>query len=173
MNKIKLYQFYFPAMLIAGVIGCNRHEAPMHASLEIPSISFASNLRDFIPEKSLQLLKYNGNIVGEKIAHPGVGYVSYFDYQASESDVLTMLATLPFSKYAMVADTTAYKIDLRFLELERTQVTAEEMETAFDFWNATADEYTAYECRKFPWKHTVLVNNRTRRVLHRIEYKLS
>src|SRR5688572_5867956 len=171
MQKLKFYHFILPTVLVAGVVGCNQEKPSAISRLEIPGISFATDLREFVPEKSLKLLKYDGSTEGQKFAHPGVGYVSYFEYAANEADVLAMLAVLPFSKYAVVADTIAYKVDIRMLEFERQKATAEEIEIAHNFWNASPNEYTAYECRKFPWRHVVLVNNKTNQVLHRIEHK--
>lgn len=172
---MKHVRWFVPALCIVFAMSCRKPERLEEALLRAEQIRdshvgamvVARSLHDSLPEKAFAEL-HIADVMGNTIKNLGGHEVSYFSYQADPKHVLRMLTTLPFSRFATIADTTARIISPRDLDPIRTQLSDTERAVGADFWNAT-DHYIAYECIKPPMKHTLLIHPTTHHILHRIE----
>lgn len=132
-------------------------------------IVLATSLADTLGQTTFQKLHIR-DVEGIKVKYPSGNYASYFEYEAERNTVLHVISNQPFARYAQLADTRARKISADELKLVQSTVTGLEFEST-SFWSVNPDEYEVYECLKSPMKHTVLVNKKSNKILHRIEYK--
>jgi hypothetical protein len=158
-----------PLLALFAVAGCNK---PAHLKAltvsDAPPAIFDTSLDDSIDTKYLRPLALE-NVIGTQIKYTTGQYACYFEYQADPGQLLQMLSNLPFPRYAHAADTTCYAIPVEDIIAQKNLVRTAEYEASTTFWDVDAKEYTAYTCLKPPLRHTLLVNNRSRQVLHRIE----
>jgi len=95
--------------------------------------------------------------------------VSYFEYDTDPEKLLTFISCLPFKKTDAVSDTVCHLQNFTFSQSGRELLSGEELTSAAFFWKINPDDYLYYECLKSPARHTILINKKTKRVLHRIE----
>lgn len=166
----------FPLLLLLSAFACKKpvlepNAKATYAALlrSMPTLNGSIALEDTMPAEAVAALN-TGNINGVKLSYANGRYASYFAYEADAETVINTIATLPFNRYAPVADTTCYKTNFDTLEqLQHTLSEAELQSSAF-FWNAPREQFEVYECLKAPLRHTLLISRRSGQVFHRIEY---
>jgi len=163
----KVLPFVLPCLLLLGLL-VKRHKPEHFEAAQNEAVVFETSMRDTLPEKVLHRLGL-GDQTGIKIQYRNGHYASYFDYQANSKDLLQAISCLPFSKYATRADATYHSFSVTELETLKHLISATELEGASFFWSADLSEYEMYEALKPPFRHTLLINKNSDRVLHRIE----
>jgi hypothetical protein len=169
---MKQLRFLVPLVFISAFFSCQSREKKhlTYAQAEnAPPLVIYTSLDDTLPKKSVQSLNLPQRVLGTKVKYMTGHYASYFVYDADGEDVLSMIANLPFSMNAVTADTTCLRMDRHHLELIREKISAQEYENAAAFWSA-GDDFEIYACSKYPYMHTVLINRKSNKVLHRIDY---
>ncbi|HEY9005668.1 MAG TPA: hypothetical protein VIM75_06020 [Ohtaekwangia sp.] len=161
-----------PLLIILSLAACHK---PMHLSNdgysweEAPPLVLRTSLNDSLSAKALQQLQLT-NTPGVQVKYNNSTYVNYFEYKADHELLLRTIASLPFSRYAMRADTVCYRIPMKDLALIRKGISDTEYEASSFFWDADANTFDIYECYKAPMKHTLLMSRNSTTVLHRIEF---
>ena len=167
-------RFALPVLLVAYFF-VSRPNADRKTGVEyiksLPPMVMTTSLSDSLPVSAIQFLGLDEHLKGTKIIFGGGRYVKYFEYDADRTVVLTMLSHLPFSKYAQRSDVGAREINFAQLDVLRSSLKQEEFERAPAFWNADQSQFEIYESVKEPIMHTVLINKKTNRILHRMEYR--
>lgn len=166
----------FPLLLILSAFACKKPVLEPHAAASYtavmeaaPPLLSTTTLADTLPPQALTALQ-TGTVNGVKLTYAGGRYASYFAYQANPQTVIETISTLPFARYAVVADTVCYKTSFTTLaQLQQTLSDTELQSSAF-FWNAPHDQFEVYECLKAPLRHTLLISRRSGQVFHRVEY---
>lgn len=165
--------YFVPLLFISAFFGCQSPEKK-HITYEqaenAPPLVIYTSLDDTLPKKSMQALNLP-RVLGTKVKYMTGHYASYFEYEADGDDVLRMIGNLPFSMEAVRADTTCLKMDKRHLDLIRDKISPQEYENASAFWSA-GDDFEIYACVKYPYLHTVLINRKSNKVLHRVAYEV-
>jgi hypothetical protein len=135
----------------------------------LPPLVLRASLKDTLSLKALKALQLD-DLAGVKIKYNSGNYASYFEYEADREVLLKTMASLPFPKYAIKADTVCYQVSYRDLASIRQRITPTEYEASAFFWDTAIDEYDVFECLKSPMRHTLLISKRTKKIYHRIEY---
>ncbi len=164
MKSIKLSKiilFALPLFLIFYLF------IPKRTITELPSKQ-STSLADSIPIEYYQQLKVVEK-QGNRIYENGKA-VTYLEYETDAGQLLKTIARLPFSKYAMRADTVCLEIGFYGFAALRGSLSEDERQAGSFFWSATPQSYQRYECVKGNEKHTLLINRNSHQVLHRIEY---
>lgn len=162
-----------PSLLLFATWGCNK---PHHLKGSIEQLPnqpavLLTSLQDSLPAKALQELKIDKRILGTKIKYNNGRYVSYFEYEADHQTLLRTIGRLPFSRAAILADTTCRAISIDDFNQLRTTISAVEEENTASFWNVASPQVVVYECIKAPFKHTLVLDKTTSRVLHRVAFE--
>jgi hypothetical protein len=160
----------FPFLLIVSAIGCNSPK--MHgkgsASHIVEPVAQTASMRDTFPEKFFRRINPREKQGIVLAFRPGES-TAYFEYEADPKVVLSVIADLPFSAYGHVADTCVLPVQSEgVLNGANSLSNQQQLSTAFFFDNDLAD-FDAYECRKPPFRHFILVQKGTHRILHKIE----
>ena len=140
---------------------------PKRTLTELP-ITQPTSLADSIPieyYQQLHVVEKRGN----KFIEKGKA-VTYLEYETDAHVLLKTIANLPFSKYAMRADTVCVETGFYELTALKNSISKEELSTGSYFWNIETENYQLYECIKGYEKHTLLISKNSEQVLHRIEY---
>lgn len=132
-------------------------------------VLFSTTLSDTLSLKTFQKLHIQ-DVVGIQVKYPTGKYACYFEYKADPEAVLGAISSQPFSRYASLADTQCREVSYEQLKELKTTVSGFEVENSTTFWMADEKEFEVYECLKSPLKHTLLIDAKTNRVLHRVEF---
>lgn len=169
----------FPLLLLLGAVACQKPILEPHARETFAEIVRTAAplvgktaLEDTLPEEVIRELGI-GQVNGVKLQYGASRYASYYAYNADPDKVIATLARLPFTRYAVVADTTCYKSSFEVLAEMQQGLSDVELESSAFFWNASHEEFEVYECLKTPVRHTLLVNRRLGMVYHRIENRIN
>lgn len=97
-------------------------------------------------------------------------FTYYFEYIANKQDTLRRVAALPF----LLKDNRPSSLACELMTvdgnpLDDSKLAPAEKEASAFFWNASAEEFTFYECYKSPVKHTLLLSKNSDRILHKVE----
>jgi len=163
--------FTLPLLILFALASCWKSEQfnASETSTMPPPLVVLISLADTLPEKSFHNLHVQ-DVHGFKVKYATGQSVSYFDYQADRTVVLDTISRLPFSKYSALADVQCRPIPYQAIEILRSAISGYEIETGRSFWEADRNEFDVYECIKAPFRHTLLLNKKSARVIHRIEY---
>jgi hypothetical protein len=158
-------------LLLLFSFACKKPAASIHddAYADIPPLILRTSLKDTLTKKVLTTLHLN-DTEGVKIKYQNGKYASYFTYEADGDVLLRAIASLPFPRYAIKADTICHAISFRDIALLKKNITNAEYEASAFFWDVDATKYDVYECFKPPLRHTLLISKTTQQVLHRAEY---
>ncbi len=140
---------------------------PKETIKELP-FTQTTSLEDSIPMeyyRQLNVVEKQGNKFFEKDKA-----VAYLEYETDVQALLKTIASLPFSKYAVRADTVCIETGFYGFTSIRNSISAEELNTGSYFWNIEPNDYRVYECIKGYEKHTLLISKNSDQVLHRIEF---
>lgn len=140
---------------------------PKRALQEIP-ITQSTSLADSIPIEYYQQLKVVEKR-GNKFFEKGKA-VTYLEYETEANALLKTIGLLPFSKYAVRADTVCIETGFYEFTSLKKSISKEELATGSYFWNIEPTNYQVFECIKGYEKHTLLISRNSDHVLHRIEY---
>lgn len=132
-------------------------------------VLFYTSLKDTFPKQSLQALHLE-HVNGIKILYRSGQFSSYFEYEADHPELIRTIGSLSFALDSAVAGTTCHAMPFDYIRASKSMVPAIECEHAAFFWSVSEKEYVAYTCLKSPYKHTLLLNKNSKRVLHRIEF---
>ncbi len=161
----------FFSLFLLAIVACKK---PGHLDLQplsnydLPLIVNVS-LRDTLPKKALEMLKID-DVTGIKVKYLNGHSNSYFAYEADRKSIISVISNLPFSKYAVRADTRCRKVQSSDLDLYKSQVPTIEVEHTAFFWDANHKQFDVYECIKPPLKHTLLIGRDSKQILHRVEF---
>jgi hypothetical protein len=133
-------------------------------------VLFSTTLSDTLSLKTFQKLHIQ-DVEGIKVKYPTGKYACYFEYTADPEVLLDAISSQPFSKYTLLADTRCRAISFDQLKQLKTSVSDFEFENSTTFWTVEEKEFEVYECLKSPLKHTILIDRKSNKVLHRVEYK--
>jgi len=161
--------FILPGLLILSIFACEKPKNTSYLPDEYanPQIT-AITLRDTLSSKLLYGLSIQ-EIKGVKASYVTGRYTCYFEYNANQQDLINIINTLPFDINTRLSDTQCRKMEGNFsLSGKRTRSQKELTSSEF-FWNIDANDFTYYECIKSPMRHTILLDNHSNRILHRIE----
>lgn len=165
MKSLKYPQLFLltlPFFLIAYLF------LPKRTLTEIP-VAYSTSLADSIPieyYRQLNVVEKQGNKFFEK----GKA-VTYLEYETEANALLKTIGRLPFSKYAVRADTACIETGFNGFTALKNSISKEELSTGSYFWDIEQENYQVYECIKGHVKHTLLLNRNSDQVLHRIEYQ--
>ena len=169
MNRKTKGLLVIPMAILFSLAILKKPVSPSHSprGIHAPEL-FSTTLSDTLSVKTFQKL-HIPDVVGLKVKYPTGKYACYFEYTADRETVLDAISSQPFSRYASLADTKCREISFEQLKQLKTTVSGFEIENSTSFWTAEEKEFEVYECLKSPLKHTLLVNTKTNRVLHRVE----
>lgn len=140
---------------------------PKRTLTELP-VTYTTSLADSIPieyYRQLNVVEKQGNKFFEKGKR-----VTYLEYETEAEKLLKTIGNLPFSTYAVRADTVCVETGFyEFTSLKNT-ISKEEFNAGSYFWNIEPTDYQVFECIKGFEKHTLLISIHSDQVLHRIEY---
>jgi hypothetical protein len=162
--------FVFLLLLFAAGFACQK---PVDNSIstwkeyEEPLISKA-NLYDTLPGLTKHKLSVK-EIKGIKVVYTSGRSTSYFEYETDSKILLEAISALPFKKGNAVNDTLCRRMNNLFSLSGKKVLSQDELVSAKFFWNIEPSDYAYYECLKYPARHTLLINNRTGTILHRVE----
>jgi hypothetical protein len=163
----------FPLSLIVAIAACKRPTAAINQTgiwdeASAPSIDKTS-LWDTIPARFIANVNIK-EVNGVKASYTSGRSTSYHEYEVSSVEkLLVSISSLPFKNTNAINDTTCRAINTVFSLSGKDIVSEEEIKAADFFWRINPADYDYYECIKTPMRHTILINKKTRRVLHRIE----
>jgi hypothetical protein len=170
---MKRFAYPLPFLLIFAFCGCHEMKPKQltHEQAEAaPPLLLYTSLDDSLSPKAIQSLNLKEKVTGLKVKYMTGRYTSYFEYEADGDQVLLAISRLPFSRYAERADTLCIRMDYRYLEVMKKNISDTEYENTSTFWTA-GDAFEVYECNKEPYLHTVLIDRRSNKILHRVEYR--
>jgi hypothetical protein len=160
----------FATLLLLSFFSCTKPTALLQDNVQedykSPTLSHIS-IYDTIPGKFLNgvsIKEYNG----VKALHQSGRYTCYFQYDANAEAILRVVGSLPFRKTDF-ADSLCRKIERTFSLTGKTILSDDEVNAASFFWTIDPEQFTYYECLKGQQRHTLLINNTTGTILHRIE----
>jgi hypothetical protein len=159
-----------PLLLIVAFFSCQEpksRQLTYEQAENTPPLVLYTSLDDSLPPKAIQSLNLQQRVLGLKVKYMTGQYASYFEYEAKGDQVLETISRLPFSLNASRADTLCLRMDYRYLEFMKAEMSPVELENAPAFWTA-GDDFEVYECNKYPYLHTVLINRKSNKVLHRV-----
>jgi hypothetical protein len=172
--KKKVTIFVLPIFMLIWVLFTTYKKAPTYQDLAFegkewpkPQLVLYTSLEDSMPPAILEQLQLT-NVQGIKLKDEK-GDRSYFEYKANVNDLLRAFACLPFHRSELFADTSARMLTVAELQRRKEGVSESELQHASTFWDMTDGEYTAYECFKPPFRHMIIVDHQSQRILHRVE----
>lgn len=160
-----------PFFLISYLFACNKpvsREVITVWNEKNHPIILKTSVFDTIRVSSIRALDIQ-ELHGVSARYPSGKNVSYFEYEADTSTLLTFISCLPFKNNNNVSDTTCRLQNFDFSLSDKQFLSPEELAAASFFWDILPHEYSYYECLKSPERHTLLIHKQTGRVLHRIE----
>ena len=170
---MKRFVSLLPLLFIYAFFACQgtkEKQIKYEQAEQAPPLVITTSLDDTLPEKAVHSLNLQERVLGTKVKYMTGIQASYFEYEADADQVLTMISRLPFSVYALQADTTCLRMDRRHLDLIKQRISAVEYESAPAFWGA-GDEFEIHACNKYPYLHTVLIDLKSNKVLHRVLFQ--
>lgn len=99
-------------------------------------------------------------------------YTAYFEYSAPPQTLLEEIGSLPFSLYGNIADTLVYPISAGEVLNDDGRLARMARGSAAFFYENDPSDFDAFECRKPPFRHLILIQRGTNRILHRVERTL-
>lgn len=95
-------------------------------------------------------------------------FTAFYEYEADHDKVLLEISQLPCIRDNNVSDLKCLFVE-SWKALQSNYLSKKDAEKASFYLAANADQYVAFECRKSPIKHTLLLDTRSRKVLHKVE----
>lgn len=166
-------KYIFPLLLGLAIASCKKPADSMSAmrpsqNVEDGMIVFRTSLADSLSAKAMETLNV-GRVMGIKIKYLSGHERQYFVYEADERSVIRVISQLKFTPYGKYSDTICRKINPGELTTMKQSISKSEYESSSFFWDVDAEKFDLYECIKSPYKHTLLIDPKSNRVLHRIE----
>lgn len=157
-------------LICLAITACHQPDRPTINFIEegndIP-IVFRTSLADSLPDSALKSMQLEP-VTGIKIQFLSGKYISYFAYETDMETAVSTISQLPFPMGNSVSDTLCRRISRVDLDTIRETLSQEELEHSTFFWHPESN-IEIYDCIKSPFRHTLLLNNNTRQVWHRIE----
>jgi hypothetical protein len=170
MTKIFLKWVFILPIAVPMILGACKKPRLEEELDYIPPLVLATSLEDSLPSKAIKALNVP-NTIGTKILYHNGLYASYFEYESDPNAVIETVSQLPFPISSNIpADTLCRPISPRDIETMMKLISAEEKESTANFWTSYKNKYDAFECIKGHFRHTLLVNRSSNRILHRIEF---
>lgn len=163
------FAFVLPGLLILSVTACRKSNSNLSIDRPASSIIYSTSLADTLPKKTYEAL-HLGKVIGTRVIDLQGHDTRYFVYEADSAIVLQAISNTAFSIESPLADTLCQKTSKGILGQIYKTCSQEELEAGKSFWNSDFDQYDFYECIKSPMKHHILINKKTNKILHRIEY---
>lgn len=166
-------KYIFPFLLGLAIVACKKPPDPVSA-MDAPQkekdglIVFHTSLADSLSAKAMETLNI-GKVTGIKLKYLSGLESQYFAYHADKRLVIRAISQLKFTPYGKYSDTICRKINPGELTTMKQSISKSEYESSSFFWDADAEKFDLYECIKSPYKHTLLIDPKSNRVLHRIE----
>jgi hypothetical protein len=170
VGLMRLLAFISPLLLFAAGFACQKPVETINSTwteYAKPFITKAS-IYDTIPALSKFKLSIK-ETKGVKVVYTSGKSTSYFEYETDPKKLITIISALPFEKGNAINDTLCRKIENTFSLSAKNVLSSDELAGANFFWSIEPKNYTYFECLKYPARHTLLINNITGRILHRIE----
>jgi hypothetical protein len=154
--------------LIAAAFACTKPRTSQSSTSEKPNLSmtFATSLADTIPLKSFMALNI-ADVAGIKFRGLNGKEVRYFNYEVDKKSLLRVVSQLPVLIEDSKIDTTCRQISTDVLK--HYEIDSDELEVANRFWNSSNKD-EIYECIKGSIKHTMIFEQASNKVFHRVEY---
>jgi hypothetical protein len=95
-------------------------------------------------------------------------FTAFYEYEADHDKVLLEISRLPFIPDNNISDLRCLSIE-SWKALQSGQLSQKDAEKVDFYLTSDADKFVAFECRKSPLKHTLLLDTRSKRVLHKVE----
>ena len=130
---------------------------------------FPASIKDMLPLESVtnEIKEVNGHKI--RYRYPNK-YVYYFEYEADYEKILTVVGSLKFKINDKDSDMYCRLILDKSRVIPRSSsLHWREYNVGYFFWDIQPEKFTFYECIKSPDKHTLLISNSSKRILHRIE----
>jgi hypothetical protein len=166
---MRLLAFISPLVLFAAGFACQKPVETIDSTWTEYAKPFITNasIYDTLPVAKHRLsIKENK---GVKVVYASGKSTSYFEYETDPKKLITIISALPFEKGNALNDTLCRKVEHTFSLSAKNVLSGDELASANFFWSIEPKNYTYYECLKYPARHTLLINNITGRILHRIE----
>jgi hypothetical protein len=128
----------------------------------------STSLADTLAPEFIKILGIP-DVAGTRIVAPYRTWSSYFIYSADKQKVFEALEQLPFTFTDDNVDLSVRPISFGDLHLIKTSLMPEEISTMSAFWIPN-DDSRAYEFIKPPFRHTLIVSERTGNIQHRVEF---
>lgn len=125
------------------------------------------SLNDTLPEESVKAIGAI-EMQGIMIKSNGGLFTAFYEYEADHDKVLLEISKLPFFPDNNISDLKCLSIE-SWKAIQTGHLAKNDAEKVSFFTGANADQYVAYVCRKSPLKHTILLDTRSRNVLHKME----
>ncbi|NJM26710.1 MAG: hypothetical protein HC859_15760 [Bacteroidia bacterium] len=128
------------------------------------------NLADTLPASVYSALATVKQVHGVRIRYADGTSSYYFEYETDHEKLLTAVGHSGFAAYARLADTRCREIsfDDAHTDYKRGMTSLQAEETSF-FRNINRTDYNFFECVKTPLKHTLVLDKRSNRTLHRVD----
>lgn len=162
---------FFSVLLLLSIVACKKPSYSTDGLVYDHSmpVLFYTSLADTLPKKTFDQLNLSDRVVGIKINNLNGLDVRYFEYQADPDVMIGALSKMAFDKHEIRADTLCRKITSQEMRLTFEQVSSSELAYASSFFNSTSASFEFYECLKSPYRHHVVIDRVTNKVMHRIE----
>lgn len=131
------------------------------------SAIYQVTLRDTLPEECVVAM---GAVEkkGIMIKSPSGIFTAFYEYEADQDIVLQEISKLSFLRDNNISDLSCHPIEA-WQALHVNSLTKKEIAATSFFFKCDADQYVAFECRKSPMKHTLLLDTHSKRILHKVE----
>lgn len=167
----KLLLLIFPLLLIFFITITKKNFPERQAGRAFANanttIAYVS-LRDTLPASCVQAMgavEKNGVV----IRYADGSSTAYYEYEAEQDRVLEAIGKLPFVKSNAVSDFACNAMPGVAPFVSRTAVWSDS-KIALQFLSSiNTNQFVAFECRKYPAKHTLLLDTRSKRILHKVE----
>lgn len=169
MKAFLKWIFVLPIVMLTVLGACKKPHLEEELDY-IPPLVLTTSLEDSLPSKAIKALNLPKTL-GTKILYQNGLYASYFEYEANPDAVVETVSQLPFPIHLNVpADTLCRPISSHDIEIMLKLISPEEKENTANFWTSYKNSSSAFECIKGHFRHTLLMNRNSNKILHRIEF---
>ena len=138
--------------------------------MKVPGANTAVHLSARHTSRTQSLRNSLQNFQRKKVTYKSGKSTCYYEYEAKGDNLLSVITRLPFKlKTHARIDSTYRAMNTPFSLSGQEILTKEEITASAFFWRIDPDEFDYYECLKDSDRHTVLINKKTKQILHRIE----
>src|SRR5688572_29333541 len=146
--------FTIPLVLLLVLGACKKPVLEISSDF-VPPLVLSTSIHDSLPPGAIKVLELEG-VSGLKIKHYNGMYASYFEYDATDKNLLlNTISALPFRMDATKADAQCHLISFQELDVIRQNLQPYEFENTTSFWNVDRSNMKVFECIKPPFRHTI------------------